>query len=280
MPYVGFAPNWSAESSSLAQKFNSLQATVRKQLSYGVSFQAAYTFSRAFASSYVGNASASLANNVPVVQVYGLNANYRPHRFTVNYSWDLPFGSPSGLVGKLVNGWTLSGVTTIQNGLPLTVTDTRLGSIFGSPVTSNAQYASGMGRDNVSTSGSLFDRVKAGLALAPTVGGGYLNPAAFTNGTSASLPEYGNGQGYGNSGLGVVLGPGQHNWDMTLSKMTTVGGIREGATLQFRAEFFNIFNHAQFNTPGVALNAAATFGKITSASVNPRLIQFALKYAF
>jgi hypothetical protein len=61
--------------------------------------------------------------------------------------------------------------------------------------------------------------------------------------------------------------------------MTKVGGLREDATLQFRTEFFNAFNHAQFNNPAVNV-ALGSFGQITSTSVNPRLIQFALKYAF
>jgi hypothetical protein len=66
---------------------------------------------------------------------------------------------------------------------------------------------------------------------------------------------------------------------MSMTKTTVVGGIREGATLQFRSEFFNTFNHAQFNAP-VTNVAAGNFGSITSTSVNPRLIQFALKYIF
>jgi hypothetical protein len=79
----------------------------------------------------------------------------------------------------------------------------------------------------------------------------------------------------------VILGPGQFDWDVSLAKTTTVGGITERATLQFRAEFFNLFNHPQFSNPvGLDVNSAASFGQITSMSVNPRLIQFALKYAF
>ena len=66
---------------------------------------------------------------------------------------------------------------------------------------------------------------------------------------------------------------------MALVKTTRVGGLKEGATLQFRTEFFNTFNHPQFNNPAVNI-ALATFGQITSTSVNPRLVQFALKYAF
>jgi hypothetical protein len=72
------------------------------------------------------------------------------------------------------------------------------------------------------------------------------------------------------------------NYDATLQKNTKVGGLHEDANLQFRAEFFNLFNHAQFSNPtGAQLDfSKATFGQITSTSVNPRLIQFALKYVF
>jgi hypothetical protein len=107
-----------------------------------------------------------------------------------------------------------------------------------------------------------------------TGGPGYLNKAAF-----CTTPVVGNGTGYGNSGVSIILGPGQFNWDMTLAKTTKVGGIREDATLQFRTEFFNAFNHPQFNNPAVNV-ALGSFGQITTASVNPRLIQFGLKYAF
>jgi len=90
-------------------------------------------------------------------------------------------------------------------------------------------------------------------------------------------PAIGNGFDYGNSGVGIILGPGQSNWDVSLVKMTRFG---ERHSLQFRTEFFNAFNHAQFNNPGTAVSTPTTFGVITGTSVNPRLIQFALKYMF
>jgi hypothetical protein len=112
--------------------------------------------------------------------------------------------------------------------------------------------------------------------------GNYFNKAYFTttplaanltgcSACSGTLP--------GDAPLGSILGPGQNNWDISLSKMTKVGGLREDATLQFRAEFYNTFNHAQFNNPTTAFNSSA-FGTITGSSVNPRLMEFALKYAF
>src|ERR1019366_2676543 len=96
-----------------------------------------------------------------------------------------------------------------------------------------------------------------------------------TNGGCASTTAMGTpaigsdgSTGYGDSSIGIVLGPGQFNWDMSLTKTTKVGGIREDATLQFRTEFFNAFDHPQFNNPAVVDFSKGTFGQITSASVN------------
>jgi hypothetical protein len=173
------------------------------------------------------------------------------------------------LKGKLVSGWNLSGVTILQDGEPLTITDTRGGTIFGSVSTSRAEYCAGMGPANVATPGGVLARLGGA-----TGGPGYFTKAAF-----CPTPAVGNGTGYGDSGVSIILGPGQFNWDMALVKTTKVGGLREDATLQFRTEFFNAFNHPQFNNPAVNF-ALGSFGQITTTSVNPRLIQFALKYAF
>jgi len=267
VPYLGIATSdyvWGANES---YKYNSLQATVRKQFSHGFSFQGAYTFSRAFLTTEQG-----VNSNYPIVQVYTPNSQYRPQRLTLEYSWDLPLGHRVGFAGRVTSGWTVSGVTSIQDGTPLTITDTRGGSIFGTPITSNAQFAAGW-TGNVGTSGSVTDRVNS-----------FINTAAFSAPLAATFAPgcVGTkcGTAFGNSGFGVVLGPGQDNWDIAVSKMTTVGGLREGATLQFRSEFFNAFNHPQFSNPPTTFSTLSTFGKITSMSVNPRLIQFAVKYSF
>ena len=105
-----------------------------------------------------------------------------------------------------------------------------------------------------------------------------MNANAFTATPTGGI--YGNGTGFGNSGLGILYGPGQFNFDTALVKNIRVGGIHEEAALQFRAEFFNIFNHPQFSNPGVLDVSQPNFGWITSTSVNPRLIQLALKYNF
>jgi hypothetical protein len=281
VPYLGFAPTGlSMSQTETNTKYDSLQATLRKQFSHGFQAQAAYTFSRAFSQPY--------SSNDPNIVQYGLNPSYRPQRLAVSYVWDLPLGDHQGLLGKVASGWGVSGVTVVQDGTPFTVTDTRGGTIFGFGTggsTSRAEYCTGMGAANAGSTGSLLQRLGGANG-----GQGYINKLAFvgTSGTGsgpcatpgAALPAIGNGTGYGNSGIGILLGPGQFNWDMSLIKTTKVGGLREDATLQFRAEFFNAFNHPDFSNPAVVDVSKTNVGQITTTSVNPRLIQFALKYAF
>jgi hypothetical protein len=105
-----------------------------------------------------------------------------------------------------------------------------------------------------------------------TGGPGYLNKT----GVFCAPQAVSNGTGYGGDGLGALLGPGENNWDMSLAKTFKV---RESQTLEFRTEFFNAFNHPQFLNPSTNV-ALGSFGQIGATSVNPRLIQFALKYLF
>lgn len=138
---------------------------------------------------------------------------------------------------------------------------------FGAFNVGRAQLCPGATYDNLTTSGGIESRLGGGSG-----GSGY-----FNNSKVCAPPAIGNGTGYGNTGVGILLGPGQFNWDFSLVKVTK---ITERQTLQFRTEFFNTFNHPQFNNPGTAISTLATFGVITSTSVNSRLIQFALKYSF
>jgi hypothetical protein len=157
----------------------------------------------------------------------------------------------------------------------MSITDSNLGKIFGGMNGTQAQFCSGMGKADIATPGSTQERVTR-----------YFNKQAFTAGgaCAASLPQISGAAageyGGGNSGQSIILGPGQHNWDLSLIKRTKVGGLREDASLEFRTEFFNMFNHPQFSNPPTGAASPSTFGVITSTSVNPRLIQFALKYTF
>jgi hypothetical protein len=289
VPYLGYqSVGVRGTSFDGKSNYNSLQATVRKQLSHGLTMQAAYTWSKGLTdlSNVSANPTANSNNASDLNQQYGQATFIRPQRFVINYSYDLPFGMHNGIVGKVLEGWNVSGVTLLQNGLPMTIGDSSLGTIYGTAGGGNqsgyarAQMAAGMTYANIATPGGVEQRLGGNSG-----GPGYLNKGAFCT-TAACTPTIGDGTDYGNSGTGIILGPGQFNWDISLLKTTK---ITERQMVQFRAEFFNTFNHAQFNNPntngGFLSNAipnlsSGSFGQITTTSVNPRVIQFALKYFF
>jgi hypothetical protein len=271
VPYLGFSSGFAPVASAGQYKFNSLQVTVRTPLSHGLQFQAAYTWSAADVNYFVGNPAATQPGIAPAISEYGPNSQYRPQRLVVNYGWALPFGNHRGVLGLLASGWNWSGVVVIQGGTSLVITDSRDGTIFtngGGPL-ALATFCPGKGNSDIATSGSLTSRVTSGL----TPGGpGYMNKTGVFCGPQA----VGGGTGYGGDGLGALLGPGQNNWDMSLAKTFK---IKESQTLEFRTEFFNTFNHPQFINPSANV-ALGSFGQIGATAVNPRLIQFGLKYVF
>jgi len=131
------------------------------------------------------------------------------------------------------------------------------------------QLCPGITYGGIPTSGDVKSRLGGASG-----GSGFVNKSAFCNpivisSDGATL--------FGNAGLGIVQGPGQVNFDVSIIKNTH---LTERQTLQFRTEFFNIANHAVFGNPGVARNNANLFGVINTTVGNPRLIQFALKYSF
>ncbi|PYU29413.1 MAG: hypothetical protein DMG32_00005, partial [Acidobacteria bacterium] len=201
-----------------------------------------------------------------------------------------------GIVRRLIDDWSWSGVVTIQNGQPIDIVDSGGGGIFGlKPQAGNigkAQLCPGFSSSQILTSGSTTQRVANGLIFNPTTGtfnDGWLNSSAFTSCGDAlptnigAINGVGGGPGFGNLAFGNVLGPGQSNWDMALSKQIK---IHETQNLQFRAEFYNTFNHPQFsNIPGSDVQSSVagqknTMSQITTTSVSPRVIQFALKFLF
>ncbi len=138
--------------------------------------------------------------------------------------------------------------------------------------------ASGCTYDNLVTSGSVINRL-GGLSGGP----GYINRACIQTGSNGlaswQLVEPGGGTNFGNSGVGIIVGPGQNNSDIAVIKRTSINWLKEGANVEFRTEFFNAFNTPQFSNPSTNGSSAA-FGQITSTSVSPRIIQFGLKLNF
>jgi hypothetical protein len=286
VPYLGFLPNGLQRNAfDAVYNYNSLQTTVRKTFSRGFGFQAAYTWSKNL--SNVGYDSANLNNPTDMRQQYGPTPYSRPHRFVVSYQYELPF-TASGALKNVAEGWSVSGVTLFQSGNPITFFDSRGGSAYGMLSSgtyenglSRAQLCPGMTYADIATKGSVKDRLgRTGDATVPR----FFNISAF-----CAPPTIDGGTDFGNTGVGIVRGPGQANFDFSITKLTPLG---EGRTLQFRTEFFNLFNHPQFAIPvgtqvaGLAGNQTIypsnpnLFGVITGTSVNPRLIQFALRLLF
>jgi hypothetical protein len=303
VPYLGWQPTGlQGTAYDLVESYNSVQTTVRKQFSHGFTLQGSYTYSKSLSNSLQNTANSGDPRNLD--QQYGPSYFNRPQRFVINYGWDLPFGQHQGVTAKLLNGWNLSGVTTLQGGAPMTLIDTRGGSAFGigsggtvQSGFSRAQLCPGETYANIQSPGSTEQRLN-----------NYFNPSAFCDPPAISASgaifyalnntTAGSAQAqctaanagaacatlYGNTGPGIVLGPGQFNFDVTVQKLTA---ITERVNLQFRAEFFNLFNHPQFNQPNyipgdVTLPTvnSANFGQITSTSVNPRVLQLGLKLIF
>jgi Carboxypeptidase regulatory-like domain len=277
VPYLGYqAIGLQATAYDAIYNYNSLQVTARKQLSRGLTMQAAYTWSKDL-TNLSGDGQTNINDANRIGTQYGPAYFSHPHRFVLSYSYDLPFGHPKGALGKLATGWNVSGNTIVQTGTPMTITDTTAGTAYygasnpgnaeGGSVT--AQLAPGATYGSIPTSGG----VKARLGGA-SGGSGFFNKSAFTNpiviGSDGATA-------FGNAGLGIVRGPDQVNFDVSIIKDTH---LTERQTLQFRTEFFNIANHPVFGNPTVARNNANLFGVINSQVGNPRLIQFALKYMF
>lgn len=274
--------------------YDAIQGTLRKAFSHGLQFQVSYTFGHcmtdvsglSFTAAQGGNVNwfGALNNRALANSACGYN---RPQRLVVNYSYQLPsYHSSQGLVGTLLSGWGVAGVTTAQQGLPMTFTDPTGAGVYGL-VASPAMLCPGMTYSDIISAGSAKSNLNTYFNL-----NAFADTVATKGSSSCTLPIVGafpspgpglpaspGATGYGNVGQNILRGSGQFNWDISANKRTRVGGLREEAMLEFRAEFFNAFNHAQFNNPNTVVNSSA-FGTIGTLSTGPRILQFALKYMF
>ncbi|WP_109486311.1 TonB-dependent receptor [Occallatibacter savannae] len=272
LPFAGISPGSLLCESSFNANYNSLQTSITKKLGYGLEFLGSYTWSR-----NLDQTSGSSGSNVfeqhlvtndqtNFRQAYGPTDFDRTHRAVLSLVYNTAFARrlPRFAAG-VVGDWRVSAVGVLQSGTPITILDDSAGAVYGNfPFENRAQLS---GAAKPATSGSLFSRVL----------NGYLNPAAFT-----SAPEAPNSTGpgdtdFGDSGEGLVRGPGQRNLDMAFERAIP---ISDSQSVHMRAEFFNLTNTAHFNNPVNNVSAGPAFGVITSTSSNPRIIQLAVKYEF
>ncbi len=238
--------------------YNSLQVKVERRFSKGFAFLSSYTWSKNI--SDVGErywSGTSVANAYDLRSERGLASYDIPHRLTLTYLWDLPFGkgkafasNASGILNMLIGGWQVNGFTTFQSGTPLSIgcQTNQVGGGAGCRVLNNGQSA------KLSGSARTVDRW-----FDTTV---FSQPGPFIFGnTGRYSPD--------------LRGTGTNSWSTSFFKTTN---IHERLAVQFRAEFFNLFNHPMWGNPGTTLNSS-TFGKVTSKGGN-RTGQLGLKLVF
>jgi len=270
-PYQGAAPGSYSCDSAYDSNYNSLQSSMTKRLSHGLQFLGSYTWSRNL--DQTSGSSGSQVFELWLLtndqrnprQSYGPTDFDRTHRGVLSLTYDLPkFANLPGVIRAVASGWQASGILVLQSGTPITILDFNAGTVYGNYFFENRAQLSGA---RITTSGSMFDRVM----------GQYLDPAGFTSAPEAPNATNPGDTDFGNSGVGIARGPGQRNLDMAVEREIP---LFEKNSLHFRTEFFNLTNTTNFANPLNAVTFGPVFGKITSASNNPRIIQFALKYQF
>ena len=266
-----------AQDTVATSAYNSLQASLEKRFAHGLQFTAAYTFSKSFdeASSFEG-----ILNPIDPRASRSLSQFDARHRFVLSYYWELPAPKYSGFKAGLLNGWALSGITTFQTGFPIRLTssaDNELMYSFdfelpGEPLQLAPFHAKGAHSTGCAYETGPTDPSGSGQACVP-VTNQFFDPNTFTEDATAFPQILGT---IPHTKRTICCGPGISNTDFAVLKNIPIGETKH---MEFRAEFFNIFNHSQFYNPDGNSSDGSQFGQITQAR-EPRLIQFALKFYF
>lgn len=303
-PYQGVAVGNFLQIQSTAQSsYNSLQISLTRRLSNGLQFLAAYTFGKSIDNASGG--SDSTGETRDTINIAGDQSNNRAnrgvsdfdrtHRFVLSYLWDLPrpgFADRSRAGKWIFSRWQLTGIITVMSGLPIDIFDGGAGSFYGLSGGNNGlmrpSWAPG------ATVETATHNVPAGYFFNPNA---FVRPVVLqgrfipsSNGTALAGAT---GTDFGTVGRNALRGPGQRNLDLSVIRRFAIG---ESRNIEFRAEFFDLFNTANFANPISNLSAVPAasidpvtgqivgdpgdFGRIISTSSNPRLIQFALKFNF
>ncbi len=286
-------PNWSSievKTGAANSWYSSLQFGLAKQLSHGLQFQSAYTWSRLIDQTQGQTPGDDNAGSVFGTAPGHLNVDRSLSDFDVTQSWrfnmiyQLPqMPGSAGIARAVLNGWRVGGILTLQSGQPFI-------QAVGSNISRSGVNNNGAGIDRpdlapgrnganiVSGTTAGCAGVKAGQQLGtPNL---YFDPCAFT----LQAPGF-----LGTSGRNILRGPGFANVDLSLAKNFGIKQLGESAGLEFRAEVFNILNRANFGEPnrtvfsgtGASAGTVLSNAGVITGTVNPsRQVQFALKLLF
>ena len=251
-PMLGFDEDEGANTvfSNANSIYHSLQTSLQKRFSRGFMFNVNYTFSRSIDTfSDEGLFQIEHDQSRPHLN-RGLSDFHRKHRLILSWTWELPFKG-----NRFVEGWQVSGIGTFQSGRPFTVVDDDFSGILFSSTAPRPDMARGATHGDQTTKGSITSRLD-----------GYLNRDAFQS----------SGVAFGSLGRNTVIGPDQRRVDISVSKITR---LKEGLSLEFRAEAYNVSNTPTFRNPARDLSGG-NFGEITRTRGGPRVIQLGLKLRF
>jgi hypothetical protein len=259
--------------------YNSMSASMNKRFVNGLQFQVSYMWTRDLsdAQGYAPTSLTTEGNSVSSDR-FNLGLDYgnvsfdRRNRFLATYLYELPFGkgkpflSGAGALNTLVGGWQFGGVVVLQSGAFLTPYQTTT-----DPAGTNLLSNAGSTRADRIAGVPVYLRGVPSAAGDPT----FLNVNAF-----ADPPN--NSGGFGNAGVGNVVGPGTQSYSMSLIKSTS---LWEGAKFQFGAEAANVFNHRNYETPDMNVDDGPTgFGIITALQTaegaGPRNIEITARVSF
>ena len=258
--------------------YNALQAEIRRRLNRGLYFQANYTYSKAY-TDFEGsdaNFSALLDLAQGGVVEKKRQTNDVTHIFKANAVWELPIGPGKrlfnfdGFLGQLFGGWQMNGIFEKRTGRPISFISGR-GTLNRNARSGKNTATTTLSVEELKNSmGIFFDPVTGRpLVIDPRL----IGPDGRANAQFFGHPLPGT---TGTLHLTPVSGPGFWNFDFSLIKRTR---ISERTNVEFRAEFFNVFNHTNFFTGENQTITSATFGQVTD-TFDPRIIQFAVKFNF
>lgn len=283
---------------------NELQVEADRRMNHGLQFRVAYTLAKTIDLESGFRARSSVLTN-PADPAFdrGLADFDATHRLVITPIWEIPFNKGGPVAKRILGGWSISTITSFQSGNPFTLFSSNFNSfsnegldrpdvigpvqIFKNPrqVRTFAPSPDGLHGSCLTgpTTGNFwFDPTNIVCAPGPPVG--LPVPASSTTLVAGGVPMF----TFGNMGRNVLRGPGINNWDISIMKKFD---FTESRSLQFQANFFNAFNHAQFFSPtssegSVGLGSA--FGQVTTDSTGssstyyrgPRIIQLALKFYY
>jgi Carboxypeptidase regulatory-like domain len=238
--------------------YNSLQVTFNRRYSKGITLLASYVWAKYIdLVSYGAEGGSGPRNPFNLFLDRGLSNNDVRHRFVASYIWQLPQADryKNSRMGVLVNGWEVNGIVTAQTGTPFTVTsgtDRSLTAIGND--TADWQFGQPTTLDTGRSRNQLINQ--------------YFNTAAFTLAAPGT---------FGTTGRNTMIGPGLLNFDFAIFKNFLIS--ERLGRIQFRNEYFNIFNNVNLLNPNSSVNNGSAFGTITGAR-DPRYVQFGLKWIF